>query len=184
MLSYGVGFAIEKKERKNYHAKCFVSIRHFRKTISISVADEPFLPNAKPYQTLDGLFEAMEPALPGPDARPPAVHTDHLLEEILVRIDAPADLARASAACKAFRRLTTDPTFCRRYGSIHPPPLLGLVGPMSTLGFLHAVAPHPHARSARAFADSADFGFVDVPLSESVAGLARRSRQSRPPDVP
>ncbi|WVZ72564.1 hypothetical protein U9M48_021000, partial [Paspalum notatum var. saurae] len=55
--------------------------------------------------------------------------TDDLLEEVFVRIGSPADLVRASTACVAFRRLIADPSFLRRYRSLHPPLLLGLISP-------------------------------------------------------
>ncbi|GJN13533.1 hypothetical protein PR202_gb00247 [Eleusine coracana subsp. coracana] len=85
----------------------------------------------------------MEPILRGPEARALPTLSDHLLEESLVRIDAPADLIRASTACKTFRRLTTDATFLRRYRSLHSPRLLGFVFPGSLDRYLPAEAPHP-----------------------------------------
>ncbi|TVU51407.1 hypothetical protein EJB05_02837, partial [Eragrostis curvula] len=101
----------------------------------------------------------MESVFPGPEARAPPDLTDHLLEEVLVRIGARSDLIRASAACKTFRRLITDPSFLRRYRTLHPPLVLGfvgLVGPVgSTVRFLPAEAPHSNAP----FADSAHFSF-------------------------
>jgi hypothetical protein len=105
----------------------------------------------------------MEPNLRVPEPRGPPDLTGHLVEEILVRVDAPADLARASAACKAFRRLITDPTFLRRYRTLHPPLLLGFFGRGSTVIFVPAEAPHPNAAAARAFAGAPGFSFSYLP---------------------
>ncbi|KAJ1266363.1 hypothetical protein BS78_08G145500 [Paspalum vaginatum] len=84
--------------------------------------------------------------------------TDDLLEEVFVRIGSPADLIRASTACVAFRRLIADPSFLRRYRSLHPPLLLGL---LSAYGDPLEVteAPHPSAALAGAVARAADFDF-------------------------
>ncbi|XP_066334642.1 uncharacterized protein [Miscanthus floridulus] len=61
-------------------------------------------------------------SLPDPDAtdpeRPPPALTSDLLEEILLRVASPADLARASTACVSFRRLIADHAFLRRVDSI------------------------------------------------------------------
>ncbi|KAL6896709.1 hypothetical protein ACP4OV_007281 [Aristida adscensionis] len=86
-------------------------------------------------------IESTEPA------RQPVALPDDLLEEILRRIASPADLARASAACVTFRRLVADPTFLRRYRSLHPPLLLGFA---DNDGFHCVEAPHPNAPAARA----------------------------------
>ncbi|KAL6657871.1 hypothetical protein ACP70R_005651 [Stipagrostis hirtigluma subsp. patula] len=94
------------------------------------------------------------PILPRLEAKesprqPPAL-TDDLLEGIFLRVASPADLARASTACVSFRRLIADPTFLRRYRSLHPPLLLGFLE--RTPGrFLPAQAPHPNAPVARAY---------------------------------
>ncbi|CAN6211923.1 unnamed protein product [Urochloa humidicola] len=80
---------------------------------------------------------------------------DDLLREILLRIGSPADLIRASAACVAFHRLVTEPSFSRRYRSIHPPLLLGF---LSTY-FQPAEAPHPNAPAGRALYRAATFSF-------------------------
>ncbi|KAK3139569.1 hypothetical protein QOZ80_5AG0385340 [Eleusine coracana subsp. coracana] len=102
----------------------------------------------------------MESALPGLQAAAVLPLTDHLLEEILVRIGAPADLVRASAACKAFHRITTDPAFLRRYRSLHPPYHLGFVSYQS---FMVAEAPRPEAPAARAVARAIDFSRDQLP---------------------
>ncbi|CAD6258131.1 unnamed protein product [Miscanthus lutarioriparius] len=86
--------------------------------------------------------------------RPPPALTSDLLEEILLRVASPADLARASTACVSFRRLIADPAFLRRYRSIHLPLLLGFV---RSYGFGPAEAPHPSAAVARAVAFSFDY---------------------------
>ncbi|KAF7034227.1 hypothetical protein CFC21_045268 [Triticum aestivum] len=55
---------------------------------------------------------------------------DDLLWEILLRLSPqPSSLPRASAVCKQWRRLTTDPVFLRRFCEHHrEPPLLGVFG--------------------------------------------------------
>ncbi|TVU38575.1 hypothetical protein EJB05_11955, partial [Eragrostis curvula] len=73
-----------------------------------------------------------------PQQLPPL--TDDLLEEIFLRIACPADLARASAACAAFRR----------YRSHHPPLLLGFLNLYVAESFPCAEAPHPNAAAAAA----------------------------------
>ncbi|KAK3139568.1 hypothetical protein QOZ80_5AG0385330 [Eleusine coracana subsp. coracana] len=105
----------------------------------------------------------MEPALPVPKPGSLAALTDHLLEDILVRIDTRADLARASAACKAFRRLVTDPAFLRRYRALHPPLILGFINFLSAGGFVPTESPHRNAPAARAFAAAADFSIDHMP---------------------
>ncbi|CAM0948933.1 unnamed protein product [Alopecurus aequalis] len=60
---------------------------------------------------------------------PPELIED-LIPEILVRVppDDPANLIRASLACKPWRRLLTDPGFLRRYRELHrTPPMLGFL---------------------------------------------------------
>ncbi|WVZ91243.1 hypothetical protein U9M48_037440 [Paspalum notatum var. saurae] len=83
---------------------------------------------------------------------------DVLLEEIFVRIDSPADLARASTACVAFHRLITDPSFLRRYRSLHPPLLLGFLD-FDGCGFRPPDETHPSAALARAIARTTDLTF-------------------------
>ncbi|GJN13524.1 hypothetical protein PR202_gb00237 [Eleusine coracana subsp. coracana] len=111
------------------------------------------------------LSPAMKPILPGPEARAPPALADHLLEEILDRIRDPADLARATAASKTFRRLVTDPNFLRRYRSIHPSILLGFIDRSSVRGFLPVDAPHPNAPAAHGFAGAAEFTYDYIPRS-------------------
>ncbi|KAJ1266370.1 hypothetical protein BS78_08G146000 [Paspalum vaginatum] len=89
----------------------------------------------------------------------PALPNDPL-EEIFLRIASPADLVRASAASVNFRLFITDPSFLRRYRSLHPPLLLGLIE-ANGRGFQPAEAPHPSAALGRAVARAADFSFED-----------------------
>ncbi|CAL5067227.1 unnamed protein product [Urochloa decumbens] len=75
-------------------------------------------------------------------APPPPELVDDAVAEILLRVPPsdPAILARASAVCKSWRRVLSDPVFPRRYRAFHhgsPPPLLG---------FLRSS--HHHARKA------------------------------------
>uniref|UniRef100_A0A0E0E734 F-box domain-containing protein n=1 Tax=Oryza meridionalis TaxID=40149 RepID=A0A0E0E734_9ORYZ len=58
--------------------------------------------------------------------------TDDVVEEILLRLppDDPSCSARASAVCKPWRRLLSDPVFLRRHRAFHrrrAPPLLGFI---------------------------------------------------------
>ncbi|CAL4903736.1 unnamed protein product [Urochloa decumbens] len=94
---------------------------------------------------------------PGPGARAPPSLPSHLIEEILVRVATPRDLARASAACATFRRLVADASFLRRYRSLHPPLLLGLID--RPFSFTPAEAPHLNAPAAATLARAADFSF-------------------------
>ncbi|OEL24694.1 hypothetical protein BAE44_0014288 [Dichanthelium oligosanthes] len=89
--------------------------------------------------------------------------TDDLLGEILVRIASPSDLARAATACVSFHRLITDPTFLRRYRSLHPPLILGFVNG-NFEGFQPAEAPHPSAPAGHDIARAANFSFPDYIL--------------------
>ncbi|XP_037455119.1 uncharacterized protein LOC119325478 [Triticum dicoccoides] len=73
---------------------------------------------------------------------------DELLEEILLRLTEAADLARASTACPTLRRVITAHSFLRRFRTLHPPPLLGII----SATFRPAQHPHPSAAAARAFA--------------------------------
>ncbi|TKW35202.1 hypothetical protein SEVIR_2G356700v4 [Setaria viridis] len=101
--------------------------------------------------------------------------SDDVLEEILLRVGSPADLARASTACVAFRRLIAGPGFLRRYRSLHPPLLLGFLDPGPGGGFQPAEAPHPNAPAARALARAAGFSFDYIPRG--------RGRRWHPRDV-
>uniref|UniRef100_A0ACD5YKA3 Uncharacterized protein n=2 Tax=Avena sativa TaxID=4498 RepID=A0ACD5YKA3_AVESA len=87
---------------------------------------------------------------------------DHLLAEIFLRLPAPEDLARASAACVTFRRLVfdTDGSFLRRFRRLHAPPFLAF---FDRDGFHHALTPHPSAPAASALADAADLSFSFFP---------------------
>ncbi|XP_047079042.1 uncharacterized protein LOC124689576 [Lolium rigidum] len=67
---------------------------------------------------------------PTSPAAPPPMEDDDLLSEILLRLPPqPSSLPRASAACKRWRCLVSDPAFTRRFRRHHhtrnPPPLLG-----------------------------------------------------------
>ncbi|KAM0840917.1 hypothetical protein ACQ4PT_059326 [Festuca glaucescens] len=85
----------------------------------------------------------------------------HLLAEIFLRLPAPEDLARTSAACIAFRRLVTDGSFLRRFRRLHAPPLLAF---LDLEGFHPALPPHPSAPAAAALAaTAADFTFSFLP---------------------
>ncbi|TVU38556.1 hypothetical protein EJB05_11934, partial [Eragrostis curvula] len=92
--------------------------------------------------------------------RPPPSLTADLLREIFLRVASSSDLARASAACVYFCRIIADPSFLRRYRSLHRTLLLGSIGPR---GLDTVKAPHPNAAAARAFTRTVDFSFRYLP---------------------
>uniref|UniRef100_A0A453N309 F-box domain-containing protein n=2 Tax=Aegilops tauschii subsp. strangulata TaxID=200361 RepID=A0A453N309_AEGTS len=75
-------------------------------------------------------------------ARSPAVaplDDDDLLSEILVRLPPqPSSLPRASLVCKRWRRLVSDPAFCRRFRLRHrrSAPLLGFFDIFCNISFI------------------------------------------------
>ncbi|CAL4891719.1 unnamed protein product [Urochloa decumbens] len=95
------------------------------------------------------------------------VFPDEILEEIFLRLDAAADLARASAACPSFRRVVSARRFLRLFRSLHPAPLLGFLGRMGRSirddRFFPAEPPHRSASAARALVRAADFTFSFLP---------------------
>lgn len=78
---------------------------------------------------------------------------EQLLEEIFLRIATPADLARAKAACVAFRRFIADRAFLALFRRRHSPPLLG---------FLDRAGFHPSSPGFFVGGD-ADFTFSFLP---------------------
>ncbi|RLN03805.1 hypothetical protein C2845_PM13G12390 [Panicum miliaceum] len=90
---------------------------------------------------------------------------DELLEDIFLRLDDAADLARASAACTSFRRVVSSRRFLRRFRSPHTLPVLGFLEFIGVAGlhFHHAGPPHRSAMAARALAQAADFSFSFLP---------------------
>ncbi|CAL4897834.1 unnamed protein product [Urochloa decumbens] len=84
------------------------------------------------------------------------VFPDEILEDIFLRLDAAADLARASAACTTFRRVVSGRRFRGRFRSLHPAPILGI---LEFNAFHPAKPPHRSAPAARALAQAADFSF-------------------------
>ncbi|XBI33164.1 hypothetical protein VPH35_056525 [Triticum aestivum] len=106
---------------------------------------------------------------PAPPPETPIFRTlDELLHDIFLRLPAAADLARASAACRSFRRLIADHAFLHRYRALHPPPLIGVVRNGT---FIQAQPPHPSAVAARAFAG---FDFSCSSFLPSTAGRTWR----------
>nr|CAB3459688.1 unnamed protein product [Digitaria exilis] len=85
---------------------------------------------------------------------------DELTENILARVASPRDLAFASAAHPDLRRIIAGASFPRLYRSLHPPQLLGILGPR---GIMPVEAPHSNALAARAFAADADFSSDHLP---------------------
>ncbi|KQK16828.1 hypothetical protein BRADI_1g30865v3 [Brachypodium distachyon] len=87
---------------------------------------------------------------------------DQLVEEILQRLPAPEDLARATAASRAFSRYLKDRGFLARYRCRHGPALLGFLDRDGS--FNPALPSHPSAPAARSLASpAADFGFSFLP---------------------
>jgi hypothetical protein len=82
-----------------------------------------------------------------------------ILEDIFLRLDAAADLARASAACTTFHRVVSARRFLRRFRSLHPPPVLGFLESDEPGAFYRADPPHRSAPAARALDRAADFSF-------------------------
>ncbi|CAD6270254.1 unnamed protein product [Miscanthus lutarioriparius] len=109
-----------------------------------------------------------------PRAPPPL--PDHLVEEILVRVASPADLVRASAACDSFRRLVAAASFLRRYRSLHPPLLLGI---LTARRFLPAEARHPNALTAHALVRAADFSLAYLPPCQRTGWIYCDARDGR-----
>ncbi|KAF8664651.1 hypothetical protein HU200_054360 [Digitaria exilis] len=85
---------------------------------------------------------------------------DELIENILVRVASPRELAFASVAHPDFRRIIAGASFPRLYRSLHPPQLLGILG---VQGIMPAEAPHPNAPVARALVGDADFSYDHLP---------------------
>ncbi|TVU38558.1 hypothetical protein EJB05_11936, partial [Eragrostis curvula] len=95
---------------------------------------------------------------------PPTLNAD-LLRVLFLRVASPSDLVRASAACIDFCRLIADPSFLRRYRSLHLPLLFGSI---STRGLDPVTAPHPNTAVARDFAPTVDFSFRHLPCYASI----------------
>lgn len=93
---------------------------------------------------------------------------DEVTEDILVRLDAAADVARAAIACRSHLRVVRDRRFLLRLRrSLRPPPVLGFLstsvrdGPR--LRFHRPKAGHGGAAAARAVARAGDFSFSFLP---------------------
>ncbi|KAM3371662.1 hypothetical protein ACQJBY_018847 [Aegilops geniculata] len=93
-----------------------------------------------------------------------------LLEEILLRLPAAADLARASMARVSIRRIVMDHRFLRRFRASHPPPLLGILSARCSRNQLLQLAqpPHPSAAAASTLAGfhAADFSCSFLPSAK------------------
>ncbi|KAL6847090.1 hypothetical protein ACP4OV_022943 [Aristida adscensionis] len=129
-----------------------------------------FLPEAWTLRRRAGLAmaSAAAPALP-----------DELLEEIFVRLDDAADLARAACACASFRSIATARRFPRRFRSLHPPPVLGFLTPGLPGEFHPADPPHRSAPAARAVARAAGFDFSFLPVPDPRWWCVRDARDGR-----
>ncbi|KAK3136989.1 hypothetical protein QOZ80_5BG0446170 [Eleusine coracana subsp. coracana] len=115
---------------------------------------------------------------PSPAAQP--VLPDEVLEDIFLLLEDAADLARASAACTCFRRVVSGCRFLRRYRSLHPPPILGILDFSSRYrGFHPAQSPRRSAPAAGAFAEAADFNLSFLPKDPSRCWHVRDLRDGR-----
>ncbi|CAN6356514.1 unnamed protein product [Urochloa humidicola] len=101
--------------------------------------------------------------IPSAPASAQPVFPDEIMEEIFLRLDAEADLARASAACSSFLRVVSARRFLRRFWSLHPPPVLGLLDGNLADRFVPSEPPYSFASEARALARAADFTFSFLP---------------------
>ncbi|KAL6622625.1 hypothetical protein ACP70R_032504 [Stipagrostis hirtigluma subsp. patula] len=119
----------------------------------------------------------------GPSAALPFL-PDDVLEDIFLRLDGGADLARAAAACTSFRRIVAGRRFLRRFLSVHPPPLLGFINTGYYRGFLAAQPPRRSAPAARAVVQAADFAYSflhkpsDWRVQDATGGRVLLSRQT------
>ncbi|VAI72083.1 unnamed protein product [Triticum turgidum subsp. durum] len=108
-----------------------------------------YVPHSNPMATTSN--KKMASPSPMPDM------PDQLLAEIFLRLPTPQDLARASAVCTTFRRISTDRSFLRCFRCLHAPPLLGF---LDRDGFHPAL---PSTPAVRAVAAAADFTFSFLP---------------------
>jgi hypothetical protein len=86
-----------------------------------------------------------------------------LLSTIFLRLDAAADLARASAACTSFCRIISARCFLRRFRSLRSPAVLGLISSSRYQPFFPVEPPHRSAPEARALEQAVDFTFSFLP---------------------
>jgi hypothetical protein len=87
-----------------------------------------------------------------------------LLEDILLCLDAAADVVRASAACKSHRRVMCNYRFLRRYRFLHPLPIIGFTESMGNGEFHHAETPYKSTPAAISLTQAADFTFSFLPM--------------------
>ncbi|CAN6334968.1 unnamed protein product [Urochloa humidicola] len=95
---------------------------------------------------------------------------DEVMEDIFLRLDDAADLARAFATCTSFRRVVRGRRFLHRFRSLHPPPVLclgGLNQPAAHGCFRPVESPHRSTSAARALVQAADFTFSFLPDPKS-----------------
>ncbi|XBI42529.1 hypothetical protein VPH35_126850 [Triticum aestivum] len=123
---------------------------------------EPPFPDAPPPPPCPDA-PAAPPCIPGtlPALEAQATLPGHVTEEILLRLPTAADLARASMAGPALRRIIANHTFLRRFRTLHPPPLLGILSDP----FFPAQPPHPSAAAAGTLAGT-DFSCSFLPSRE------------------
>ncbi|XP_002443350.2 uncharacterized protein LOC8068831 isoform X3 [Sorghum bicolor] len=112
----------------------------------------------------------------GPPAQP-VVLPDEIWEEIFLRLDAAADLARASAACSSLRRIVSEHRFLRRFRSLHSPAVLGFIWSSIYRPFCPVMPPHRSAPEARALEQAADFNFSFLP--DPISWSFRHARYGR-----
>nr|BAJ89160.1 predicted protein [Hordeum vulgare subsp. vulgare]BAJ90921.1 predicted protein [Hordeum vulgare subsp. vulgare] len=119
----------------------------------------PDAPPPPPCSAAPAATPCRDDALPSIEAQ--ANLPDHLTEEILLRVPTAADLTRASMADPSLRRIIADHSFLRRFRTLHPPPLLGILSDP----FLPAQPRHPSAAAAQTLAGT-DFSCSFLPSRE------------------
>jgi hypothetical protein len=115
----------------------------------------PLSPTAPTAAAIDGPggVEGSKPILP-----------DEVTEEILLRLDGAADVARVAVTCSTHLRVVSNSVFLRRFRSLRPPPVVGLLPSTGTLMLHHAEPPHSSAPAGRAVARVGDFAFSFLPM--------------------
>ncbi|CAL4905169.1 unnamed protein product [Urochloa decumbens] len=115
---------------------------------------------------------------------------DAVTEDILLRLDAGADVVRASATCRSYRRVACDLSFLRRVRlrPPHPPPVLGAFVAEPLLGdgggaagsrFHPAAPPHPSVSTALTVSWVADLAFSFLPNPAGGTWRVRDVRDGR-----
>ncbi|CAL5093109.1 unnamed protein product [Urochloa decumbens] len=124
-------------------------------------AEQSVPPDTVQHSTVESV-----PSLAPSMAAAQPVFPDEILEEIFVRLDAAADLARASAACSSFLSIVS----ARRFRSLHPPPVLGM---LSSIGYDPADRSVTIDRGLLLLFGQPEVGACNVPQLELFLGRRR-----------